>query len=87
MAYDNSNSFALFKNDKKGNEKAPNSKGPGEITCQHCGEVNHLEFAGWTRATKNGDPMISGKVQPKREKAEKKPAETRMDDEDQGIPF
>lgn len=46
--YDNTNSGVLFKNDKKGNEKAPDYKG----------KVNHagkdLEIAGWIREGKNG---------------------------------
>ena len=46
--YDNTNSAVLFKNDKKGNDKAPDYKGKGNK------DGKDFELAGWVREGKNG---------------------------------
>jgi uncharacterized protein (DUF736 family) len=53
--YDNTNSGVLFKNDKKGNEKAPDYKGKVNI------EGKEKEIAGWIREGKSGK-FISIKI-------------------------
>ena len=53
--YDNTNSGVLFKNDKKGNEKAPDYKGKVNI------EGKEKDIAGWIREGKSGK-FISIKV-------------------------
>ena len=46
--YDNTNKGALFTNDQKGNEKAPNYKGKLNVNGKE------YEIAGWVRQGKNG---------------------------------
>jgi uncharacterized protein (DUF736 family) len=53
--YDNTNSGVLFKNDKKGNEKAPDYKGKVNI------EGKEKDIAGWIREGKSGK-FISIKI-------------------------
>ena len=53
--YDNTNSIVLFKNDKKGNEKAPDYKGKGNI------DGKDKVAAGWIREGKSGK-FISIKI-------------------------
>lgn len=59
--YDNTNTFVLFINDKKGNEKAPDLKGKANI--------NGIEkdMAVWIREGKNGK-FYSGKISEPRSK-------------------
>jgi uncharacterized protein (DUF736 family) len=51
--YDNSNTAVLFKNDKKGNEKAPDYKGKGEVNGKE------VELAAWARKSEKGDTFLS----------------------------
>ena len=53
--YDNANSGVLFKNDKKGNEKAPDYKGKVNV------EGKEKDIAGWIREGKSGK-FISIKI-------------------------
>ncbi len=48
MQYNNQNKGVIFKNDKKGNEKAPDYKGTIDI------EGKEYEIALWVREGKNG---------------------------------
>lgn len=59
--YDNTNSGVLFKNDKKGNDKAPDYKGKVNI------DGKEKEIAGWIREGKSGK-FISIKVSEPRQK-------------------
>ena len=51
--YDNSNSAALFANDKKGNEKAPDYKGKGQVNGKD------VELAAWVRKSEKGTQYLS----------------------------
>lgn len=51
--YDNSNSGALFANDKKGNEKAPDYKGKGQVNGKD------VELAAWVRKSEKGTSYLS----------------------------
>jgi hypothetical protein len=75
--YDNTNTFALFKNDKGDNPKRPDYTGNLN--------VDGIEFrvSGWVREGKNGK-FISGSVQLK-EETRGKPAVEGADDSD--LPF
>ena len=53
--YDNTNSGVLFKNDKKGNEKAPDYKGKINVNGKD------YDLAGWLREGKTGN-FLSVKV-------------------------
>lgn len=61
LNYDNTNSGVLFKNDKKGNEKAPDYKGKVNVGGKD------MEIAGWIREGKNGK-FISIKISEPRAK-------------------
>jgi len=54
--YDNTNSGVLFKNDKKGNEKAPDYKGKLKVGGKD------YDLAAWVRQGKNGN-FLSVKIQ------------------------
>lgn len=53
--YDNTNSGVLFKNDKKGNEKAPDYKGKINVNGKD------YDLAGWLREGKTGN-FLSVKI-------------------------
>lgn len=90
--YDNTNSGALFKNDRRTNDKQPNMR--GSIN------VNGVEYwvSAWTREVKGGprqgEKMISMAIQPKDDNGgyQNPPARTNNtpgadDDFDDDIPF
>ncbi len=60
MNFDNTNSGALFKNDKGGNQRRPDYRGNLN--------VNGVEYdlSAWLKTSKKGDKYMSLSVQPKR---------------------
>ena len=48
------NSGVLFRNDRKGNDKAPDFRGEGTVMCD-CGKALELELAAWRRQGKKGE--------------------------------
>ena len=54
--YDNTNSGAIFKNDKKGNEKAPDYKGKINV------DGKDKQIALWLRESKAGNKFFSVKI-------------------------
>lgn len=57
MAYEiKDNTFSLFENDKKGNEKAPDYKGKGLI------DGKEVRVAIWKRTSKSGIEYLSGSI-------------------------
>ena len=80
------NSGTLFKNDKKTETKHKDSNGSGELTCQHCGEVNTFWIVGWRKVSQTGKHFLSMSFQPKEVKQAE--ASTATDAEyDEDIPF
>jgi hypothetical protein len=75
--YDNTNTFALFKNDKGDNPKRPDYTGTAN--------VDGIEFriSGWIREGKNGK-FISGSVQLKDNNSA---GATKGAKEDEDVPF
>jgi hypothetical protein len=57
MNYDDNNKIAIFKNDKKGNEKAPDYRGTTTI------ENKKYKVALWKRKSKTGTDYISGTIE------------------------
>ncbi|MCK5346604.1 MAG: hypothetical protein KAR20_24510 [Candidatus Heimdallarchaeota archaeon] len=49
MAYDNTNSGALFKNDRKTSPNQPDYKGNAEIQCPHCGKNSEFWLSAWIK--------------------------------------
>ena len=88
MAYEmKDNTFSLFENDKKGNEKAPDYKGKGLVSGVE------VRIAVWKRKSQSGIEYLSGAIEevakpdmPQPEpQAEPEVAKDLLDD--QGIPF
>ena len=63
--YDNTNTGALFKNDKRESEKQPLYKGQLNV------EGAEFWISAWLKESKNGDKYMSLSVQPKEQKASK----------------
>jgi hypothetical protein len=57
MAYDNTDSGSLFKNDRKTKDTHPNATGSAEITCPHCGQIGLFWLSAWTKTIKQGKRM------------------------------
>ena len=77
------NTFTLFDNDKKGNDKAPDYKGKGLINGEE------MKIAIWKKVGKTGVSYLSGTVEktekPAETSAATEPAKELLDD--QQIPF
>jgi len=58
--FDKTNTFILFVNDKKGNDRAPDRTGTVNI------EGTEYDLAGWVKQGKKG-PFLAGTVKPKDE--------------------
>lgn len=67
--YDNTNRGVLFKNDKKGNEKAPDYTG----TINFGGK--EMSLAGWLKESKSGTKFISLSISEPRPKPQVKDGE------------
>jgi hypothetical protein len=59
--YDNSNTGALFKNDKQGNAKRPDYKGSLNV------DGTEYRISAWLRTSKKGDKYMGLAIQPKEE--------------------
>ena len=84
MAYDNSNTIAVFKNDKKGNEKAPDYR----IVLN----VEGQDYTGglWLRESEKVGKYMSGQISKKDDNPASKPAiktAKQFQPEDDDIPF
>ena len=82
--YDNTNSGALFKNDKGDNEKRPDYKGNINVDGQE------FYISAWLREAKSGKKFMSLKVEPKDKDAAPKTGgkpEFKSECDDQDIPF
>jgi uncharacterized protein (DUF736 family) len=87
--YDNSNSAALFQNDKKGNEKAPDYKGKGQVYGKD------VELAAWVRKSEKGTNYLSISFsEPFKKdggqtftKSAEKPAYKQSKPDEDGLPF
>ena len=85
MAFDNTNSGALFANPKKTSDKHPDRTGSINVD-----GVDYW-ISGWLKKDKNDKPYLSLSVKPKEEKPRQSSEPTRKAkpefDEDDGIPF
>lgn len=87
--YDNTNTGAIFVNDKGGNDKRPDRKGTLNV------EGVDYWISGWLRTSKSGDPFLSLKVERKdKQQNQARPAPQARpeavkfdDDDDSSIPF
>ncbi len=81
--YDNTNTGALYKNDKEGNEKRPDYKGTVDVE----GVVYNV--SSWIRTSKGGQKYMSLKLEKKEGGSAKKAAPQKQSaaDMDDDIPF
>ena len=86
MQRDNTNSGALFKNDKQGNERRPDYTGPLN--------VNGTDYwvSAWLKSSKAGQKYMSLSIQPKQAKDDRRPERgaqpaTPADEFSDDIPF
>jgi hypothetical protein len=52
--YDNTNTGALFRNERKETDRHPDHTGSAEVKCPHCGEASEFWIAAWVKTAKNG---------------------------------
>lgn len=57
--FDNTNNGALFKNDRKQNEKSPDFKGSCEPACPECGAVTKYWLSAWKKKSRGGQGFLS----------------------------
>lgn len=50
--FDNTNSGAMFVNDKKRGNNSPDFKGSGEPVCPHCGTITKFWISAWKKISK-----------------------------------
>lgn len=82
--YDNSNTGALFRNDKKETEKHPDYRGSAEVTCPECGRTSDHWLSSWLKtAKKDGKKFLSLAFSPKSEPKKQEPTP----DFDDDLPF
>lgn len=84
MAYEvKDNTFSLFENDKKGNEKAPDLKGKGLV------DGKEVKIAVWKRTSQSGVEYWSGIVEETVKQEVAQPVEEPKPEaiDDQTIPF
>jgi uncharacterized protein (DUF736 family) len=86
MAYEiKDNTFSLFENDKKGNDKAPDYKGKGKVSGVE------VKIAVWKRTSQSGVEYWSGSIeevaQPDMPQAEPEKAEPQPEAVADEIPF
>ena len=81
MAYDNSNTIAVFKNDKKGNEKAPDYR----IVLN----VEGQDYTGglWLRESEKVGKYMSGQISKKDDQKPESKTSKQFQPEDDEIPF
>lgn len=84
MSYDNTNSGAVFKNEKKTTEKQPDRTGSCEIACPGCGQVTEMWVSGWIKKSRAGQQYMSLAFTAKEEQNTSPKPE---DDFDDDIPF
>jgi len=64
--YDNTNSGAMFKNDRKKTERHPDRQGQADIMCPECGAVTPFWVSGWLKkAKRTGQQFLSLAFTPK----------------------
>lgn len=82
--YDNTNSGALFKNDRRTNDRQPHYRGEQNVACPHCGAKTEFWLSSWVKDMKKGGKFMSLALTAK---DDPKPPASDGDDFDDDIPF
>lgn len=91
--YDNSNSGALFANERKRSENSPSHTGECQTTCPHCGAVTEFWLSAWVKSAKSSGKRFfslafTAKDQPNQSAPAPAPAGGNdEEDYDEDIPF
>lgn len=87
--FNNDNSGALFRNDRKEKDNHPDHKGSAEIICPHCGKKSEWWLAAWVRTAKNsGARFFSIAFTDKAAQEQKQQAQNfSAFDKDEDVPF
>lgn len=87
--FDNTNSGAMFVNDRKQNERSPDFKGNAEPKCPHCHTSHKFWISGWKKKAKNGNGFLSLAFTPDDAEVNSSPAPVtdNVFDPDEDIPF
>jgi len=80
MQYDDTNKGVLFKNDKKGNEKAPDYTGKMNVNGKE------MRLAAWIREGAKGK-FMSLSLSEQQEKEPSKTEPSKIEDMDEDVPF
>jgi hypothetical protein len=88
MAYDNSMSFTIFKNNNMKTDKSPPLSGSAkEVCCPNCQEKFDMWISAWSKTDKNGEKYVSGKFNPKNPSTAQKPKPDTSSYDEDSIPF
>ena len=91
MAYDNTDSGALFKNDKIKSSSSPQYRGSAECKCPECGAVSKFWISAWVKTMKGkAEKFMSLAFTPDDTNVNKTPTSTKPDSDDgwdDDIPF
>lgn len=85
--YDNTNSGALFKNDKKTTERHPDRSGQADIACPECGAISEFWVAGWLKIAKRTQQRFMTLAFTPKDKNMPQNQAAKEDDFDDDIPF
>lgn len=73
------NSGALFKNDRKRNDKSPSHTGSTDIVCPHCGAETSFWLSAWVKVQRSGAKFFSLSYTAKDEIGHRTPANSGND--------
>lgn len=87
MDYDNTNTGAMFVNDRKTTDRHPDRSGNAEIKCPHCDQVSPYWVSGWIKTAKrSGQKFLSLAFSPKDDNGNQAASAPAFED-DGDIPF
>jgi hypothetical protein len=57
--YDNTNSGALFRNERRTNDRQPDYRGEINTACPHCGAATEFWMSSWIKEMRKGGKFMS----------------------------
>jgi len=85
--FDNTNSGALHKNDRKSTPTQPDYKGDAAPVCVHCGAKQDFWLSAWIKTARSGKKWMSIAFQAKDDPRDKQADNNGSTDFDDDIPF
>jgi|TARA_R100000789_G_scaffold1692_2_gene5116 hypothetical protein len=93
MGFDNTNSGAIFKNERREHDRQPTHQGNLIVKCPHCQETQEFWLSAWTKvagpqARNPGMRFFSLAINPKDEQQQQQQTSPmEQDDFDEEVPF